>query len=98
MNNYFNSIYTALMDAGTISSLIDGNIVTTFFTNPSPQASWEQIMNQFTPLLGMFSALLGPFSSAAGAAFGVGAGIMQAISAGGVANSMPPVVDQRFSE
>ena len=97
-NNYLNSIMTALLDSGTIASLIDGNIVTTFFTNKAPDASWMQIMNMFTPFLSIFGSFLGPLSSAAGEAFKVAAQVGASVSAGSVATSIPPVVDKRFSE
>lgn len=63
LNNYLYSLYEALFDAGTLSGLLNGKIVTTFFTNPTPDATWFQILNVFTPLLGVFSAMLGPFVS-----------------------------------
>lgn len=61
LNNYLYALYEALFNAGTLNGLLDGKIVTTFFTNPSPDATWMQILNTFTPLITIFSAMLGPF-------------------------------------
>ena len=97
-NNYLNSVYEGVLDSGTISSLIDANIVTTFYTNPTPDATWMQIMGIFTPLLGMFSAMLGPFSSIGSAALGVAGGIAGAVAGAATAASIQPVVDKRFDE
>ena len=97
-NNYLNSVYTAVLDSGTVSSLIDGNIVTTFFTNPTPPATWMQIMGILTPLLGIFSAMLGPFSGIGSAALGVAGGIASEVSGAGTLGALAPVVDKRFDE
>ena len=98
LNNYLNSITSALLDSGTISGLLAGNIVSTFYTNPTPDATWEQVMGLFTPFLGMFSAMLGPFSVIGGTALGVAGGIAGAVTAGGTLGDLAPVVDKRFSE
>ena len=98
LNNYLNSIYSALLDSGTISSLMTGDIVSTFYTNPTPDATWEQIMGAFTPFLGIFSAITGPISTVSGAALGVAGGIAGAVTAGGTLVDLAPVVDKRFSE
>ena len=60
-NNYLYTLYDALFNAGTLNGLLDDKIVTTYFTNPAPDASWEQIVGIFTPLIGVFGAMLGPF-------------------------------------
>ena len=60
-NNYLYTLYEALFDAGTLNGLLDDKIVTTFFTNPAPDATWEQILGVVTPLLSIFGAMLGPF-------------------------------------
>ncbi len=86
------------MAVHTINSLMDGKIVTTFYTNPSPSASWERITGTFTPLLGMFSAMLGPFLLIGGAALSVASSIMQDDSANRLVSSIAPVVNKRFSE
>ena len=104
-NNYLNSITTALLDSGTISSLLDANLVTTFFTNKAPDASWEQIMAIFTPFLSIIGSavgsFLGPLGQAAkdaGEAFKVLAQVGSSVTAGNVAGSLQPVVDKRFTE
>ena len=98
LNNYLNSIYSALLDSGTISSLMAGDIVSTFYTDPTPDATWEQIMGLFTPFLGIFSAITGPISTVSGAALGVAGGIAGAVTAGGTLEDLAPVVDKRFTE
>lgn len=98
LNNYLNSITSALLDSATISGLLAGNLVSVFFTNPTPTATWEQVMGLATPLLGMFSAMLGPFSAVGGAALGVAGGIAGEVTAGGILGDLAPVVDKRFSE
>ena len=98
LNNYLNSIYSALLNSGTISSLTAGDIVSTFYTNPTPDATWEQIMGAFTPFLGLFSAIVGPISTVGGAALGVAGGIAGAVTAGGTLVDLAPVVDKRFNE
>ena len=98
LNNYLNSITSALLDSGTITGLVASDIVTTFYTNPSPDATWEQIMGAFTPLLGIFSAMLGPFSGIGSAALGVASGIASAVTANGALEDIGPVVDKRFDE
>ena len=95
LNNYLNSIYSALLDSSTISSLMTGDIVSTFYTDPTPDATWEQIMGLFTPFLGIFSAITGPIG---GGALGVAGGIASAVTAGGTLKDLAPVVDKRFSE
>lgn len=97
LNNYFNSIYTAIFDSGTIASLLDAKIVTTFYTNPKPPATWDKIMGLFTPLLGMVSAMLGPFSAIGSAVAGVAGGIVGSVVAGAGTN-VAPVADKRFDE
>ncbi|KAL6721375.1 hypothetical protein ACLMJK_000478 [Lecanora helva] len=97
-NNYLYTLYDALFDAGTLNGLLDDKIVTTYFTNPSPDATWEQILGIFTPLIGMFGAMLGPFSGGASAVVSSIGGIVGAIGAGGIASSIPPVADKRFDE
>ncbi len=60
-NNYLYQLYEALFNAGTLNGLLDDKIVTTYFTNPSPDASWAQVLSTFAPLLAIFGAMLGPF-------------------------------------
>lgn len=98
LNNYLNSIYSALLDSGTISSLMAGDIVSTFYTDPTPDATWEQIMGLFTPFLGIFSAITGPISAVGGAALGVAGGIAGEVAAVGTLMDLAPVVDKRFNE
>lgn len=104
-NNFLNSITTALLDAGTISSLLDANIVSVFFTNKAPDATAAQIFAIFTPFLSIFGSFLGPlggFASAAiknvGEAFKVAAQVGSSITAGTVVANIKPVVDKRFTE
>ncbi|KAF6222022.1 hypothetical protein HO133_001990 [Letharia lupina] len=98
LNNYLYNIYFSLLDSGTIGGLVSGNIVTVFFTNPSPSATWIQIMGTVTPLLGLGSAILGPLSAAISPVLGALSAIFSFITAFATANSIGPVVDQRFSE
>ena len=60
-NNYLYELYEALFNAGTLNGLLDDKIVTTYFTNPSPDATWAQVMGTFSPLIAIFSSMLGPF-------------------------------------
>lgn len=104
-NNFLNGITRALLDAGTISSLLDANIVDVFFTNKAPDATWGQIMAIFTPFLSIIGSFLGPlggFASAAiknvGEVFKVGAQIGSSLTASQAVANIKPVVDKRFSE
>lgn len=97
-NNYLYAIYDALFDSGTIGVAGTGELVGTFFTNPDPPATWEQILGAITPLLGMFSAGLGGIgATAASSITGVIGGIMGEVAGAGTTQTTP-VVDKRFSE
>ena len=104
-NNYLNGIQTALLDSGTINSLLDANLVNTYFTNKAPDASWWQIFAIFTPFLSVIGSavgsFLGPLAAAAkeaGEAFKVLAQIGSSVTAGNVVDNLAPVVDKRFTE
>ncbi|KAG8525655.1 uncharacterized protein KY384_000415 [Bacidia gigantensis] len=97
LNNYFYSVYDALFNTGTIGSLTSGNIVTTFFTNPTPDATWMQILGIFGPMLGMLSGMLAPFMIPS-AALGIASGIVGIVGAIGTISNLQPVVDKRFDE
>ena len=75
-----------------------GDIVSTFYTDPTPDATWEQIMGLCTPFLGIFSSITGPVSGVGGAALGVAGGIAGAVTAGGTLADLAPVINKRFSE
>ena len=97
-NNYLYAIYDALFDSATIGIAGTGELVNTFFTNPDPPATWEQILGAITPLLGMFSAGLGGVgASAASALTGVVGGIIGEVAGAGTTNTQP-VADKRFTE
>lgn len=55
-------------------------------------------MGTITPLLGIGSALSGLFTAGGSALLGAASGIFSMITAFALANNIPPVVDQRFSE
>jgi len=100
-----NGITVALLDAGTIASLLDANIVSVFFTNKAPDATWGQILSILTPFLSIFGSFLGPlggFASAAikdvGESFKVAAQVGSSVAAGQVVENLKAVVDKRFSE
>ena len=98
LNNFMNAIMTAVMDAGTINSLMDGKLVTTFFTNPTPIASWEQVTNSMTPLLGMLGPLLGLFVPQLSAIFSGVSSLISKITSDALLATLQPVVDKRFTE
>lgn len=104
-NNFLNGLTTALLDAGTIASLLDANLVNVFFTNKAPDATWGQILAIFTPFLSIIGSFLGPlggFASAAmkdvGELFKVGAQIGSSLTASQTVANIKAVVDKRFSE
>ena len=97
-NNYLYAIYNALFDSGTVGIAGTGQLVDTFFTNPNPPATWEQILGAITPLLGMFSAGLGGIGAgAASGLVGVVGGIMGTVAGVGTTQTKP-VTDKRFTE
>ena len=98
VNNYMNAIMVAVMDAGTINSLMDGKLVATFFTNPNPTASWEQVTNSLTPLLGMLSSLLGQFVPMLSPILGGISSLLGKVTSDALLMELKPVVDKRFSE
>ncbi len=97
LNNYLWNCYNALFKAGTIESLMSGDIVTTFFSNPKPDATWVQVVGGVAPLLGLASALLAPFTVPS-AIFGAAGGIVGLVLGQGTSASLAPVVDARFTE
>lgn len=98
VNNYMNAIMVAVMDAGTINSLMNGKLVTTFFTNPAPIASWEQITGSLTPILGMLSSLLGQFLPMISPIFGGISSLLSKVTSDALLSGLAPVVDKRFTE
>lgn len=97
-NNYLYAVYDALFDSASIGLAGTGQLVDTFFTNPDPPVTWEQILSVLSPLLGMFSAGLGGVgASAAGAVTGVIGSIFGVVTSIGNAQAKP-VVDKRFTE
>ena len=98
VNNYMNAIMVAVMDAGTINSLMDGKLVATFFTNPTPSASWEQVTNSLTPLLGMLSSLLGQFVPGLSPILTGISSLLGKVTSDALLMELKPVVDKRFSE
>ncbi|KAI9716532.1 MAG: hypothetical protein M1812_005263 [Candelaria pacifica] len=98
-NNYLWSCYDTLFHAGTLLSLNSPGIVTTFFSNPTPDASWQQIVGGISALLGVASSLLGPASVPfAGLGFGALSSIVGIALGQAAVSSIAPIVDARFSE
>ena len=97
-NNYLYAVYDALFDSASIGIAGTGQLVDTFFTNPDPPVSWEQILSVLSPLLGMFSAGLGGVgASVASGVTGVIGGIFGVVANIGNAQAKP-VADKRFTE
>jgi len=87
-------MWNSLFNAATLGIGSIDNITTKFFTDPKPQATWEQILGLLTPVLSILSTVLGPLASAVSVLGGV---VSETIAAGDIAN-LAPVIDQRFSE
>ena len=97
-NNYLYAIYEALYDSGTIGIAGTGELVKTFFTNPDPPVTWQQILSVLGPLLGIFSAAAGGVGAAAASAVsGVVSGIVGVVASVGNTDTKP-VADKRFDE
>ena len=93
-SNFFYSMWDSLFNAAVLGIGSIDDITVKFFTDPTPQATWEQILGLLTPLLTIVSTVLGPLGSAVTALGGV---VGETIAAGNIAD-LAPVIDQRFSE
>ena len=98
LNNYLYSIYDAILDASALSNLMSPNLVKIYFTNPTPDASWQQIMGIFTGIFGLISGIFAPISAVGSGIAGGVAGSLAGISAAGTAAAVKPVIDARFDE
>lgn len=87
-------MWDSLFNAATLGIGSIDDITTKFFTDPTPQATWEQMLGLLTPLLSIVSTVLGPFG---GIVTAIGGVVGEAIAAGNIAD-LAPVIDQRFSE
>lgn len=97
-NNYLNAIYEALFDSGTIGIAGTGELVKTFFTNPDPPVTWQQILSVLGPLLGIFSAAAGGISATvSGAVSGIISGVV-GVAVNAANTETKPVADKRFDE
>ena len=97
-NNFLYSMNEALNKAGDISGLMSADIVTTFFTNPTPDVTWEQIVGAITPFLGLMATALGPLSTATSTALNTASGLLSGGSGGGIIDQLSATVDARFDE
>ena len=97
-NNFLYNLNEALSKAGGISGLMSADIVTTFFTNPKPVATWEQIVGAITPFLGLMSAALGPLSAATSTGVSIASGLLSSASGAGTIDQLSAAVDARFTE
>lgn len=91
-------MWNSLFNAATLGIGSIDDITTTFFTDPVPEATWEQMLGLLTPLITILSSALSPFlASGALIVTAMGAVVGETIAGGNVAN-LAPVIDQRFSE
>ena len=91
-------MWNALFNAATLGIGSIDDITTTFFTNPTPAATWEQMLGLLTPLITILSAALTPFTGAGALLLTAMGGVVGETIAGGTIANLAPVVDQRFSE
>ena len=91
-------MWNALFDAATLGAGSIDDITTTFFTNPTPDATWEQMLGLLTPLLTILAAALTPFIGAGALLVTAMGGVVGETIAGGTVANLAPVTDQRFSE
>lgn len=97
-NNYLNAMYEALFDSGTIGIAGTGELVKTFFTNPDPPVTWQQILSVLGPLLGIFSAAAGGISATVSSAVsGIVSGVV-GVAVNAANTETKPVADKRFDE
>ena len=97
-NNYLWSIQQAVYEASEITGLMSADIVKDFYTDPTPDATWEQIVGLLTPFLSVLSSALGPISGEASAAFGVVSGLLGEATAGGTVAQLTAVSEASFNE
>ena len=97
-NNYLCSLYQALYDAGEVAGLMSADIVETFFANPKPDATWQQIIGIVAPYLAFVQSALGPISAATSAAAGIASSLMFTAQGIGSVAQISAVADQRFEE
>ncbi|KAL6718665.1 hypothetical protein ACLMJK_002899 [Lecanora helva] len=97
-NNYLHSLYEALHDAAAVTGLMSADIVNTFFVNPKPDATWQQVIGVAAPIVGFMSAALGPVLAAASTAAGIASGLTGTAGGAGVIAGLSPVADKRFDE
>ena len=91
-------MWNSLFNAATLGIGSIDDITTVFFTDPAPNATWEQMLGLLTPLLTILSTALSPFLTAGALLVtAMGAVVGETIAAGNIAN-LAPVIDQRFSE
>lgn len=91
-------MWNALFNAATLGVGSIDDITTTFFTDPTPDATFEQILGLLTPLLTILSAALSPLISAGSLLVTAMGGVVGETIGGGNVAALAPVIDQRFSE
>ena len=91
-------MWNALFNAATLGIGSIDDITTTFFTDPTPAATFEQILGVLTPLLTILSAALSPFTAGGSLLITAMGGVVGETIAGGNVANLVPVIDQRFSE
>lgn len=91
-------MWNALFNAATLGIGSIDDITTTFFTNPTPDATWQQMLGLLTPLLTVAAVAITPvLADTALVVIGMGAVVGETIAGGNIAN-ISPVMDARFSE
>ncbi|KAK0515841.1 hypothetical protein JMJ35_001875 [Cladonia borealis] len=97
-SNFFYEMWNALFNAATLGIGSIDDITITFFTDPTPAATFEQILGLLTPLLTILSVALSPFTAGGSLLITAMGGVVGETIAGGNVANLAPVIDQRFSE
>ena len=91
-------MWNALFNAATLGVGSIDDITTVFFTDPTPDATWEQMLGLLTPLLTILASAIAPFLAGTSLLVtALGAVVGETIAGGNIAD-LAPVIDQRFSE
>ena len=97
-NNYLYATYEALHNSAIVGTASTGQLVDTFYTNPDPPATWEQMLGTITPLLAIFSAgLSGIGALATSTLVAVVGGVIETAEGDGVTETQL-VVERLFTE
>ena len=97
-SNFFYSMWNALFNAAELGIGSIDDITVKFFTDPKPQATWEQILGLLTPIITILASALSPFTAEGGLLLTAMGAVVGETIAGGTIADLAPVIDQRFSE